>query len=201
MIKKLLIAFTLLFLEHLSHAATKKASVEKYVDELVSSSVAILEDDKLSYKTKQQKIKATLKKNLDTNWMAKFTLGRKVKTLPKEDVEKFSSAYSEYLLATYTKGLKEYKGQKVEIKSYDDLGNGFYIVKTHVIGHTDQLIHVDYLTRNSGGTYTIRDIITEGISLVNSQRSEYTGVMENHGIDHLISELKKRSHDKTEERK
>lgn len=198
MIKRILSITTILaFIASLAFAASAPtSSVENYVSQLISDSITILEDEKLEDDKKIKKIKSTLEANLDMKWMAKFTLGRNVKILPKKDVNEFINAYSEYLLATYAKGLKEYKGQKVEIKSYDDLGNGFYIVKTNLIGHSDQPIHVDYLTRNVNGTYKVRDIITEGISLVNAQRSEYAGALENKGLQHLIGELKKRSVDK-----
>lgn len=195
MIRKLLILFTVIFSTS-AFASSETSAVENYVNNLISDSVAILENKDLDVKSKSRQIKQTLSKNLDTKWMAKFTLGRSVKTMPKESIEKFIKAYSDYMITTYAKGLHEYKGQTVEVKSYDDLGNGFYIVKTHIIGHTDQPIHVDYLTRNYKGTYKVRDIITEGISLVNSQRSEYASSLENEGLEHLISELNKRTENK-----
>lgn len=192
MTKKLLIIFTLFF-SYSAYANEGASDVENYVNDLVSDSVAVLENANLDANEKSKKIKYTLEKNLDAKWMAKFTLGRTVKTLPKTSVEKFIQTYRDYMVTTYAKGLNEYRGQKVEVKSYDDLGNGFYIVKTNIIGHTDQPIHVDYLVRHIQGSYKVRDIITEGISLVNSQRSEYASALENEGLEHLISELKKRT--------
>lgn len=196
MIKKLAIAITLIFTTFNIFAASQNSEVEQYVGKLVTDSIDILENEKLDYDAKTEKIKKQLQSNLDSKWMAKFTLGRAVKTLPKENVSRFVKAYSEYIISTYSRGLKEYRGQRVEIKSYDDLGNNFYIVKTHVIGHTDQPIHVDYLTRKVNGSFKIRDIITEGISLVNSQRSEYAGSLENEGLEHLIMKLQSRSQNK-----
>ncbi|MGV2432156.1 MAG UNVERIFIED_CONTAM: ABC transporter substrate-binding protein [Rickettsiaceae bacterium] len=67
------------------------------------------------------------------------------------------------------------------------------MVKTHIVKNAGDPIRVDYLVYDNAGNYKVRDIITEGISLVNSQRSEYNDVIENHGIEYLISELKKRS--------
>lgn len=199
--KKLLLAIAILFPAIYTFAASTQSGVENYVKKLVTDSIAILEDDKLESNKKTQKIKNTLRDNLDIKWMAKFTLGRNIKSLSQKDIDNFITTYSEYLLSTYAKGLKKYSGQKVEIKSYDDLGNGFYLVKTNIIGQTDQPIHVDYLTRSINGSYKVRDIVTEGISLVNSQRSEYSGTIENHGIEYLMSELKKRSSDKADDKK
>lgn len=199
--KKLLIVLNLIFITTSAFAAGQTSEVEKYVDNLVTESIGILENGKLSTEDKTKKIKSKLQENLDFKWMAKFTLGRAVKTLPKKNVDRFVKAYSDYLISTYARGLKEYRGQTVEIKSYNDLGNNFFIVKTHVIGHTDNAIHVDYLTRKVNGTFKVRDIITEGISLVNSQRSEYAGAIENNGLEDLIQQLERRSKDKPDEQK
>lgn len=176
-------------------AAAKTSEVENYVNNLVNKSVSILDNPQLDSESKYSEIKNIMTRNLDTNWMAKFTLGRKVKAMPKDKVELFTKTYSKYLVSTYAKGINEYRGQSVEVKSYDKLREGFYIVKTHLIGHGDNPIHIDYLVKKTNDEYKVRDVITEGISMVNSQRVEYASAVENHGIEHLISELSKRSGD------
>jgi ABC-type transporter MlaC component len=39
-------------------------------------------------------------------------------------------------------------------------------------------------------TYKIDDIITEGVSILNSQKSEFNNIIINQGIDALIDDLK-----------
>jgi|GEM_PF-2092986 len=192
MIKKYVILCCFLIASASTFAQGGSSEVEQYVTKLLKDSVAVLDDHTLDSNTRYSKIKHMLAENLDIIWMARFTLGRNLKIIPKKDVERFIAAYSNYIVSTYSKGFMEYKGQKAEIKSFDNLGNGFFIVKTHIIGHVDQQpIHVDYLARRVGDTYKIRDIITEGISLVNSQRSEYASTIENSGINQLIMLLEK----------
>ena len=57
-------------------------------------------------------------------------------------------------------------------------------------------LKVDYLVRkyDQDGEikYLIGDVITEGISMLNSQKAEFASVITSQGIDILISELKKR---------
>lgn len=191
--KKLFLLCSLILLPVFLVSA-KDSNVEAYVSNLLDESILVLEDKSLNNEVKLERIRKTLLNHLDTKWMAKYTLGRSVKNVPKAKLEKFVQIYTKYLVTTYSNSLIEYKGQKVEIKSYDTLSEKFYIVKTHVLGSGDNPIHVDYLTKKtSGNHYKVRDIITEGISLVNSQRSEYTNVIENDGIDHLIDVLVKKT--------
>lgn len=194
--KKILQKFTIIFFLLPFAVYAKDSKVEAYVSELVEDSLTILNNDSLSKDQKITKLKKTMLDHLDTRWMAKYTLGREVKSLEKEKLEKFIKTYRNYLAYTYTKGVAEYKGQVVEIKSYDKLSEKFFMVKTHVIGSGDNPIHVDYLTKATDGHYIVRDIVTEGISLINSQRSEYSNMIENEGIDSLISELEKKTNPK-----
>lgn len=54
----------------------------------------------------------------------------------------------------------------------------------------DYLIHK--LENETKNPYRIGDIITEGISVLNSQQSEFNGVISSREIDALITELKQK---------
>jgi ABC-type transporter MlaC component len=59
---------------------------------------------------------------------------------------------------------------------------------------SDTGIKVDYLVHKlentKKSTYKIDDIITEGVSILNSQKSEFNNIIINQGLDALIDDLR-----------
>ena len=59
---------------------------------------------------------------------------------------------------------------------------------------SDMPVKVDYLVHKLEKTkqnpYKVGDIITEGVSILNSQQSEFNNIISNQGIDALIDDLK-----------
>ena len=170
-----------------------EVGVEKYVYTLITDSLDILNESKIDTQAKSQKVRVMLAKNLDAVWMGRFTLGRAVKTMEADKLEKFLDTYTKYVVNSYANAVSSYKGEKVDVKSVDTLSGDFFMVKTQVKKADGNVIKVDYLVHNVNGSYKVCDIITEGISLVNSQRSEYIGIVGNTGIDNLINELTNRT--------
>ncbi len=176
-----------------SSAYAVEVEVEKYVHTLITDSLNILNNDKIDKKSKEQEVRTMLASNLDTTWMGRFSLGREVKTMPEDKLKSFLETYTKYVVNSYANAVSSYKGETVNVKSVDTLSGDFFMVKTNVAKSDGNVINVDYLVHKVNGLFKVCDVITEGISLVNSQRSEYTGIISNAGIDNLIQELTKKT--------
>ncbi|MEY3197493.1 MAG: hypothetical protein RLZZ59_864 [Pseudomonadota bacterium] len=186
-----LVLFLALIISQVSFADDSK--IESYVQNLVNDSLNVLKDDKISSNDRTTKIRNMLANNMDTTWMGKFTLGRIIKTLSESEINTFISTYKSFVLNSYAKAVSQYHGENVQIKHVQTMDEGFSIVQTQVIKGDGNVINVNYLVHNSDNTYKVCDIITEGISLINSQRAEFMGVIASKGIDSLISDLKQRT--------
>lgn len=166
---------------------------DKYVDQLVKDGLTILNDNTISQEAKVSKTRKLILANLDLPWMAKFTLGGYRKTLLPEQISKFTEAYSHYVSKAYASLVKNYHGQEPEILEVSSLGNDESMVSM-IIG----TIKVKYLVHKVNDTdhhanFKVSDIITEGVSLINSQQSEFMNILSCRGFDALIEELTKKS--------
>jgi phospholipid transport system substrate-binding protein len=167
--------------------------IQEYVHKLMNASIQVLKNDQISSDEKTSKVRSMLSENMDTTWMGKFTLGRTIKTTPEDIISKFVLVYNKYVLTNYARAVSQYKGEKVEIQTVQGMDDNFSIVKTQVIKSDGNVINVNYLVHElPNSSYKVCDIITEGISLINSQRAEFTGVIASQGIDSLIEDLKQR---------
>ena len=190
---KYILNFIVVLFFSVSNVFAEAPEVEKYVHTLITDSLGILNEATSNAKAREQKVRAMLSQNLDAVWMGRFSLGREVKTLPAEKLQKFLDTYIKYVVSSYSNAINSYKGEKVKVKSVDTLSGDFFMVKSNVVKADGNVINVDYLVHKVNGVYKVCDIITEGISLVNSQRSEYSGIINNTGVDNLIAELAKRT--------
>jgi phospholipid transport system substrate-binding protein len=172
-------------------------AVNQYVDKLVSDAQIVLNNPRLTDEERGNKSKALIAANLDLNWMAKYTLGRYKKQLTEVEQQEFIRSYSQYVIKTYADLIKNYKGEKATIKQVETLDVNEFIVKTEVTKTNGQPpIKVDYLVKNIANNtpakFLIADVITEGISMINSQKSEFGSILTNNDIAALIATLKKK---------
>ena len=131
---------------------------------------------------------------LDFNWMGDFILGKHKKTITEEERNKFIEEYSKFLIRNYLSVLHYYTGDNYKIVSIEKQKNSsIYIVQTTVKYDNDKLIKNNFRIVEKNGKYYITDIITEGISFINAQRSEVNSLITSKGFDKFLEELKTRN--------
>ena len=145
----------------------------------------------------EEKIQASedlIRKNMDLEWMSKFVLGKFRRSLSKEQMVDFSQIYSQYVVKTYSSALKGYSNQKLNISTVNRIGEREFVCKTFLVQPKKEPIRVDYVIREmEDGNFKVFDIVTEGISLINSHQSEFINIMTNLGFESLIEELRKKT--------
>jgi len=171
--------------------------LKQYIDNLVQEVSNVLNDSNIPESTKIVKSHDLLNSNLDLDWMARYSLGRYKRMLSPAQINEFIPVYSKYVTTTYTDLVKNYKGEQGKIVNIRKLDDTEFIVKMEIIKtHGQPPIKVDYFVRSikSGAKYVFKvsDIITEGISMINSQQAEFSNILETSDINTLIIELKKK---------
>jgi phospholipid transport system substrate-binding protein len=165
--------------------------LDNYVDSLITKVRTILDDKTLEQDQKITGCKMLLENNLDLEWMARFSLGRHKKTITDEQLKDFTLVYAKYVTQTYADLVKNYKGEKAIVKNVHQLDAEEYVVKTEVMRTNGQPpIKADYLVRaRNSDVYKVADVITEGVSMISSQQSEFGSIISSGGFDALLKEL------------
>lgn len=179
-----------------SEEDTKK--LKAYVEELIQEGSNLVNDKSLSEKERRVKSSALIKSHLYLDWMAKYTLGRHRRTISPAQIKEFVQVYSLFVVKAYADLTTNYKGEKAVLTNIKQIDDDLFIVNSELVRPGSQSpIKVDYLVHKIEGNkkdpYLIGDIITEGISILNSQQSEFNSVISSHGVDWLIADLKKRA--------
>lgn len=181
-------------------ANASKEKVEAYVNDLNNKAFAILNNSSLDGNEKSNLSRKLLAENLDLEWMSQFALGRHSRAITKEQNALYSAKYKKFIVKHYSDTIKDYKGEKIQIKNIHERDKGEYTVKSEVIRPNGQApIDVDYLVRvDEAGNCKVFDIVTEGVSFIASQRSEFNSFISQRGIEDLINYLKDQVENDTE---
>ena len=171
----------------------EKADLKIYVENLMQQGYDIFHDASLNDQDRKNKASELIRSHLYFDWMANYSLGRFRKKVPDAKIQEFINTYTNFVVKAYTDLTLNYHGEKGIFKSIKKIDDNLFMVSTEILKpDTGSSIKVDYLVHKiaDGKTpYLVGDIITEGISILNSQQSEFNGILIKRGIDGLIADL------------
>lgn len=120
-------------------------------------------------------------------------LGPNVKKANKADVIEFMEAFREYLIASYAQVLTQYTDQEIEFEPEKKLDSSRTItsVKVDIVDSPRPNIKLEFKLRQNKktGEWQVFDMIAEGISLLSSKQSEWSGKLRQEGILSVAKDL------------
>ena len=155
-------------------------------EELISALSALPKDESKGIDAKPV-IENVLFPHIDIKYVSYSVLGKYLKKTTKAQREAFTQAFSGHLLKTYSVTLKQFNDQTIEVMpartSFEEKKK--VSVKTIVRSKQGPPIDVFFKLRKNKNTaqWQIYDLVAEGISLLNSKRSEFSKKLKDDGIE------------------
>lgn len=183
--KYILMILTLLFSLN-AKASEQEAKV--FVDNLAKSVIAILatSDD---MKQKESKLTILFEQNVDIGWIGDFALGRYKKTIKQNEYAQYQQLYHKFLINNYIPNFRKYNNNEVSVTKVTKQDENSYLVQTEIIRKDAPKLLINYMVKNNPDGMKIFDIIAEGVSLASSQRSEFSSIIPERGINGLLTVL------------
>jgi phospholipid transport system substrate-binding protein len=177
------------FFSNTAHATVEEA--RSFVTQLGDRTLAIIANTTLPTPEKENQLTSIFTETIDTEWIAKFVLGRYWRTATPAQQQQYLALYKKFLISSYVPNFREYTGEKFTVSSVSQLENDEYLVQTQIIHPNKPSTRVDYRLRKNlvSGSYKIYDIVAEGVSLITTQRSEFGSIAARDGVDVLIKKL------------
>ncbi len=123
---------------------------------------------------------------VDNKFAAYKVIGSNIKETTPAQRDRFTLAFTDYIIATYADALAKYDQQKIKVESPRDLG-GDKVVSVNVAvldpGKPDINVIFKLRQNNKTGEWKAFDMVAEGISLLSSKQSELGGMIRDKGID------------------
>jgi phospholipid transport system substrate-binding protein len=181
----LALLMALFFATHSAFAAAANPE-EAFVQQNIDRGYVILNNATLPDNQRRAQFRDFMLALTDTRRIGMFTLGQYARTASKADLDAFNSAFTDYAVAVYESRLSKYKGQTLKVtgsmeRAADDVVVNADAVNPNAPPNT-QPIKVAFRVRKSAdGKLIITDMQVEGIWLALSQRSDFTGFLQQHG--------------------
>lgn len=128
----------------------------------------------------------------DRDYAARQVLGRHGRGAADADVKLFGDALAENLMRRYGSSLLDFNTQlRVRVKSESPLPRGLGVrVSSELLRSGGEPIPVDYLMRQSGGTWKVFDVMVEGVSFVRTFRDQFDPQLQRKSIAEVARELR-----------
>lgn len=174
-----------------SLAASSDKGAKVFIEKLGNKAIEIAADKNLDEKEKEKQISDLFYVSVDTSWIAKFVLGQYWRQASDEQKTKYVDLYKKFIASNFVPKFKDYSNQKIIVRNVIYDGSNEYTVQSDIDDPDNQsVLSVDYKVRKgANGSYIIYDIVTEGISFISTQRSEFGSILSRNGLDGLIEKL------------
>lgn len=175
--------------------ASESQKVKDFIMSVSDEVITLLKDQSIPDKEKERKLEEKFKQHVDATWMGIFVMGRYFNALSNDEQKKaYIKLYNDYLVSSYVPKFRNYTSVKFDIIEVRSDSPGEFIVKTTAKnGSNEPDTRVDYrIRRDKAGNYKVIDIIGEGISLIATQRSDFSGIISQKGLDGFLKRLEER---------
>ena len=176
--------FILLLLLSLNSVYAKSVEPDVFVQSTVNRASAILTKN-ISKEDKMNELKLIAKDTVDIKGIGLYTLGSFRKNLSGSQKNEYSSLFENYFLKTFSSRLSEYTNPKIEVTDKKVLNKNYTIVNSILVGTSERPeVKIDWriYTKNPDNPL-IRDLIIEGLSLVRTQKEEFSSILNSNNGD------------------
>ena len=176
--------FILLLLLSLNSVYAKSVEPDVFVQSTVNRASAILTKN-ISKEDKMNELKLIAKDTVDIKGIGLYTLGSFRKNLSESEKNEYSSLFENYFLKTFSSRLSEYTNPKIEVTDKKVLNKNYTIVNSVLVGTSERPeVKIDWriYTKNPDNPL-IRDLIIEGLSLVRTQKEEFSSILNSNNGD------------------
>jgi len=182
--------FAIFFSLIMSHSvmADDKDTAETFIRCRLCAVMSILQNKDLSKEEKSSRIEEIVRPMFDFSRMAKLTLGRKYwPGLSKETQDRFTDGFAKLLEESYRNKLLSYTDEKVVYEAPLQKKKKVHI-PTYLVSENNKT-SIIYKLYKPQGCWKIYDIEIQGISIIQTYRSQFTEILQNGTIDDLLLKL------------
>ncbi|MCS6900290.1 MAG: ABC transporter substrate-binding protein [Myxococcales bacterium] len=148
--------------------------------------------DLLKTKGSEKRAAAVFDELLDYDTMARESLGKEWENRSDTEKQEFSDLLKQLVRKSYERNVK--KTLNYEIEYIGETSKDARVeVKTRASNKAnprEEPLQIDYVLAEVNGQWRIQDIITEGVSLVSSYRSQFTRIIRKDGFPTLLKKMR-----------
>jgi phospholipid transport system substrate-binding protein len=170
-------------------------NAEQFISGLANQAIDALTTTGISKQERQKRFRVMLTDNFAIKTIARWVLGRYWKKSSETEKTEYLKLFEKLLIVTYVDRFSSYSGENLRVVNSLVNNSKDAVVFTEIGRHGVPPLHVDWRVRSKDNvTFKIIDVLVEGVSMGQTQRSEFASVIRQHGgkVEGLLVELRKR---------
>jgi phospholipid transport system substrate-binding protein len=183
-----------------SPARAGYAEAEAFVEDLGNKVIDLLKrEDLTSFSEREAAFRDILIDGFDIRTISRAVLGPSWRELSSDDATVYQTVFTDFVVRIYTVRFDGYPGETFQVTEVTDWYDGDLAVRTKFeFSGSMASINLDFIVREVDESYKIIDVYVEGTSMLITQRSEFSAVIDRHGLEGLLDELRSRVGDRPE---
>jgi len=171
-------------------------AARKFIENIAVDAAANLGDKAITSEERQARFQSLLVEYFDIPTIGRWVLGKHWRKAALEQRQQYMRLFESMLVATYAERFLGFGEDVFTVTKVLAKGKNDIVVRTELerIRH-ESTIEIDWRVRARDGKFKVVDVMAEGVSMGQAQRSEFSSVIRNNGgtIDGLLAELSKRA--------
>jgi phospholipid transport system substrate-binding protein len=189
-VRTLILSVICVFLFSQPAFADETESVKKMVQQKINRVVDHIRDKSLDKTTRNEKILKTILPMFDFSQMAKLSMGKtNWQRMNKNQRQMFNKLFVIRLQESYLEKLDLYTDEEVAVGEAKLVGKRIQVT-SQLLSKDNQveIIYKFYEKKNQG--WMVYDVIVMGVSIVQTYRSQFAGILKKQSIDDLLKMLR-----------
>jgi phospholipid transport system substrate-binding protein len=137
--------------------------------------------------------RSILHQGFDMQSLARFVLGPHWRSASDAQKQEFTKLFEDYIVTAYGSRFAEYTGEQFKVTGQRPEGESATLVQSQIVRPAGGApIRVDWRVGRTQQGLRITDVVVEGISLIVTQRQEFSAVIQRNGgqLDALLKLLR-----------
>ena len=139
----------------------------------------------LTKEERVEELKNIASETVDIKGIGYYTLGAFRKNVNKEEIKEYEILFEQYFLKSFSSRLAEYSNPEIDVISKKIINENYTIVSSILVS-TEQRpeVKIDWrIYTKDPKNPKIRDLIIEGLSLVRTQKEEFSSIIQSNDGD------------------
>ena len=164
------------------------------INSMVKKKVAVIFDllgkQDIEKNERNEKIVGELNEIMDFQLAAYLSLGKHWKKISKKQKKEFVKIFQQYINNYIVEKIDLYTNQKIDIGDSKIVKKGRAELEIGILSGGETLQVNFKLRKNKKKEWRVYDVDIEGVSLITTFRSQFSGVLKNNSFEELLEKLK-----------
>ena len=171
------------------------AEAEFFIRGMADTAIVRLTEAEISREERKVRMRELMKEYFYVPGIAQWVLGRFWRQASEEERNEYMVLFEDLMVESYVDRFASYSGETLSIVK-TDVRNEKDAIVSSVLNRpeADVALQLDWRVRAHGEAYKVIDIMVEGVSMGQTQRSEFASAIKNNGGDiaKFLTDLRER---------